>query len=156
MTIGNPNSPHAHACGREEEASRLEPDFLSHGVPSTLWGTETVLVVNNSAAERAVLMALFEQLGYRALEASSAAEAKCLARAGIKIHLLFLDQTVPEAYDLALARWFRLKDPECKTLVAASSLWELNYPATDGESYGFLLKPFTPMELAWMARRVLG
>jgi DNA-binding NtrC family response regulator len=106
--------------------------------------------------ERAALVGLFEQLGYHVLEAATPAQARRLAHGSGRIHLVFLDLNLPEVGELHLARWFQALDPETRTLIAANSLWELSYHSSDSDRIPFLIKPFTPMELAWMVRRLLG
>lgn len=145
-----------HQRDEESPSRRRQPEFNPPGIPSTLWGTETVLVVDSIPLERAALVGLFGQLGYHVLEAATAAQARRLAHISGRIHLVFLDLTLPEASELHLARWFQAHDPEIRTLVAANSLWELSYHASDSDRIPFLIKPFTPMELAWMVRRILG
>ena len=128
-------------------------------VPSagdTLRGSETILVVADTRVPRGALAGVLRQHGYRVLEASDVVEAQRLARSCRRIHLLLMDLFSPETYHFQLVRWFQAMYPKAKVLIASDTVWELYIDLDISQQIALLAKPFTPIELARMVRRVLG
>jgi DNA-binding NtrC family response regulator len=116
---------------------------------------ETILLVDTGTVMRGELARLLRQLGYRVKEASGAVEAQHLAHDDRRVQLLLLDLSAPEANDLELALWFRVMYPKTKVLLTVGSLWDLNSHVGHAAEFAFLSKPFTPIELARVLRRIL-
>ena len=115
-----------------------------------------LLVVDDVPLMRGGISRVLRRLGYRVLEASSALEVQRLTLRESDIRLLFLDLSPLEISDLEFVAWFRLRHPDIKVVVAATSIWDLSfYPGVTRE-ITLLAKPFTPVELARIVRRALG
>ncbi|PYI83790.1 MAG: hypothetical protein DME26_14435 [Verrucomicrobia bacterium] len=124
-------------------------------VYASLKGNETVLVMDQEPMIRSVLARVLRQLGYQVLEASGALDAQRRAGSGREIDLLIMDLSAPGINDLELALWFRASYPQTKVLIASDAVWELNYQIGMSSRIAFLSKPYTPLELARMLRRIL-
>jgi len=126
-------------------------------VPHNLRGSETVLLIEDDTAVRAVVARILESYGYRVLIASDGVEAFVVAKLHVEpIHLIVSDMVMPG-----------LSGPEAvgrisKTLVAAKCLFMSGY--TDHallrngaipETMSFIQKPFSPEALATKVRTVL-
>ncbi len=118
-------------------------------------GAETVLVVDDERMLRGALSTVLRQFGYHVLEAFDTLDAQRLAESGQKIHLVLVDLYRAEFSNLQLALWFRAIHPEIKVLVASSSVWDVTCELGASQQIAVLPKPFTPIELADMVRRVL-
>jgi CheY-like chemotaxis protein len=127
---------------------------VSAGDP--LRGSETILLAFDARAVRSVLAGVLRQYGYHVLEASDLVEAQRLAKSCRKIRLLLMDLFSPENHPLQLAQWFRATYPNIKVLVASDAVWELYFDLDISQQIVLMAKPFTPIELASMVRRVLG
>ncbi|MBV8900756.1 MAG: response regulator, partial [Verrucomicrobia bacterium] len=93
-----------------EEPSRTPPSAPAQG-------GETVLLVEDENAVRAVTAQLLETLGYRVLQAGNAEEALLLARVSQqKIDLLMTDVVMPGISGRELAEALRVQDPSLKVL----------------------------------------
>ncbi len=139
---------------RRAAAGRLGSASLSIW-PGSLRGTETVVVVDEDAPRRGVLVRLLQRLGYRVLEAANGLEARRLAGAEEAVDLLLAEFAALGTNGVELVRWFSANRPETKVLVAADWLWEVESCLGDLPRVGVLAKQFTPTELARMVRAIL-
>ncbi len=124
------------------------------GVPG---GTETVLVVEDSAAVRAVTRQVLQRQGYTILEAPNGAAAlHVAARHHGPIHLLLTDVVMPALSGRPLAERLAQLRPETQVLytsgytddsIVRHGILELGI--------AYLQKPFTPDSLARKVRDVL-
>jgi CheY-like chemotaxis protein len=118
---------------------------------------ETVLLVEDEEAVRAVSVLLLESLGYRVLEAASAEEALRLVGAGRhKLDLLLTDVVMPGRNGRELAEALRRQDPGLKVLFQSGYTGEVvvGHGIVEAEK-AFLQKPFTLDTLAKKVRAVL-
>jgi PAS domain S-box-containing protein len=76
----------------EAELSAEDDDTAATILPT---GDETVLVVEDRMDMRAIAVAVLERLGYRALEADTAAAALAVLNSGAKIDFVFSDIVMP-------------------------------------------------------------
>ena len=108
----------------------------SHGHP-------VVLVVDDEPPIRAIERRLLEQVGYRVIEASGAAEALAVLHDGKPIDLLVADLDMPEVSGDEMVRRIRSLRPDLKVLYVTGHIDRLmdSRPLWDGES--FLDKPFS-------------
>lgn len=124
---------------------------------SDLSGTETLLVVEDQDAVRAMAAQMLARQGYRVLEARNGVEAlKVVAHATEPISLVITDVVMPEMGGQALAEALRQRGSELKVLFMsgytdrAESLREAS-----AYGYGLLEKPFTRQSLWQRVREVL-
>jgi two-component system cell cycle sensor histidine kinase/response regulator CckA len=118
---------------------------------------ETVLLVEDEDAVRAVSVLLLESLGYRVLEAASAEEALRLVEAGRqKLDLLLTDVVVPGRNGQEPAEALRRWNPGLKALFQSGYTGEAvaGHGLVEAEM-AFLQKPFTLDSLAKKVRAVL-
>ena len=121
-------------------------------------GDETILVVEDDPWVRRMETMVLRELGYNVLEASNGAEAMVLLKkhANLQIDLLFTDVVMPLMDGSELAGRLSARNSAMKVLYSSG------YPNEIIARYGvmesgtnFLMKPFTPDELAVMVRKIL-
>jgi CheY-like chemotaxis protein len=119
-------------------------------------GQEVVLVVEDEAAVREFSVAALDELGYRVLEADSAATALRMLDAHPEITLLFTDIVMPRVNGAKLAGEARKLRPALKVLFTTgytrNAIVHNGVLDADVELIG---KPFTVEELAAKVRQVL-
>ncbi len=121
-------------------------------------GCETVLVVEDEVAVRAVARMALRRLGYTVLEADNAPAALRLwSEIGGRVDLLFTDIVMPGGMTgHELAARLQLMKPELKVLFCSGYTREAEqFEPGDGRSAQFLPKPYKAAELAVAVRRVL-
>ncbi len=125
--------------------------------PQVVGGSETVLVVEDVAAVRAVTRQMLERQGYCVLEAANGATALSLARQHQSaIHLLVTDVVMPEVSGRELADQLVQLRPDMKVLFMSG--YTDDAVVRHGilqEGIAYLQKPFTPDTLARKVRAVL-
>jgi PAS domain S-box-containing protein len=138
-------------CSRGEEEKK--PDLRPGG---PLAGrNETILAVEDSEPLRRIVVRQLQGLGYRVLEATSAAEAMIALEAD-QIDLLFTDVVMPGGMDgFALAEQARQKHPGIKVILTSG--FPQSRFAKDGVPGAFhlLSKPYRKGDLAVLVRGVL-
>ncbi|MGO8991973.1 MAG: response regulator [Polyangiaceae bacterium] len=141
--------PRVHAAA---EAAR------SSTAPTTLRGTETILLVEDEDQVRDVARGILLRCGYTILEGRNAAEAILLSagHAGT-IHLLLTDVVMPRMNGPELARRLSEKRPAMKVLCMSGYADDqtLGRSAT-GSGLPFVHKPLTVESLSRRVREVLG
>jgi len=119
-------------------------------------GQEVVLVVEDEAAVREFSVAALDELGYRVLEADSAAAALRVLDAHPEVALLFTDIVMPRVNGAKLAGEARKLRPALKVLFTTgytrNAIVHNGVLDADVELIG---KPFTIEELAAKVRQVL-
>jgi signal transduction histidine kinase/CheY-like chemotaxis protein/GAF domain-containing protein len=136
---------------------RLEQDAAGAAAepppqPTTLRGTETILLVEDAEAVRAVARATLRRAGYQVLEAQNAGEALLVSEQHpATIHLLLTDVVMPHLSGPRLAERLLRSRPETRVLYVSGS------PDAAGEvgADAFLPKPFAPEALLVRVREVL-
>ena len=120
-------------------------------------GTETILLVEDEEALRALARELLESLGYTVLEARHGAEALELSAAhGGHIDLLMTDQVMPHIDGQELATRLAAERPETRVLFVSGYAEDDTTPGKLPESrVGFLQKPYTAAALGTTIRRLL-
>jgi PAS domain S-box-containing protein len=122
-------------------------------------GSETILVVEDEPRVRKFTKRRLTRLGYRVLEAATAAGAGAILEAGTPVNLLFSDVVMPgkmNGYDLA--RWAMNTRPALRVLLATGATGQIS--AEDGErinneEFPLLRKPYTEQTLARTIRDLL-
>jgi two-component system, cell cycle sensor histidine kinase and response regulator CckA len=121
-------------------------------------GTETVLVVEDVAAVRAVTREMLQRYGYHVLDAADGAAALQLAADHhAPIHLLLTDVVMPDLNGRDLARRLSAARPDMKVLFMSG--YTDDAVVRHGilqEGIAYLQKPFTPRSLSAKVRKVLG
>lgn len=111
-----------------------------------LAGQETVLVVEDQAAVRALVAEVLRQQGFSVLEARNGVEAlTVLARRQEAIDLLVTDVAMPQLDGPSLARELRQDRPDLKVLYTSG--YSADPTAADPRASAFLPKPFGVAEL---------
>jgi PAS domain S-box-containing protein len=126
-------------------------------VPAVPRGTETVLVVEDAPAVRAVARHVLERQGYTILEASNGDAALQLAAAHAgPIHLLLTDVVMPGMSGRQVAEKLAIRRPEMRVLYASGYTDDsiVRHGILE-EGIAYLQKPFTPESLARKVRDVL-
>ncbi len=121
-------------------------------------GTETLLLVEDEEAVRALVRNVLKERGYRVMEASRGQDALELAEQYWgQIDLLVTDVVMPQMSGHELARRLANLHPQIKVLYisgyADNPDW---YRGGPNSGVAFLQKPFSPEALAHKVREVLG
>jgi CheY-like chemotaxis protein len=120
-------------------------------------GTETVLLVEDEQAIRALTRRILESAGYTVLEAASGADALRLldSHPGV-VHLLLTDVVMPGMNGRELSGRVAAQRPSTKVLFASGYTDDaiLRHGVLDAGS-SFISKPYTPSELKRRVRAVL-
>ncbi|HEX8849526.1 MAG TPA: ATP-binding protein [Gemmatimonadaceae bacterium] len=130
------------------------PAIGGDGLPR---GTETVLVVEDESAVRALVKRLLEKQGYRVLEARHGADAIALCqRQDAAVDLLLTDMVMPEMGGTELVERLQATSPELRALYMSG------YTAGSSEHHeiiaprsAFISKPFSAEELVRRVRAAL-
>ena len=124
-------------------------------VPSV--GTETILLVEDEEAVRAVAGRILRRNGYNVIEASNGTEAlrEC-NRSGSRVDLIVTDLVMPEMGGFELAKRVRESRPDARILFTSGYTEDavLRHSFLEPGA-AFLEKPFTPARLVQRAREVL-
>jgi len=125
--------------------------------PSETSGTETLLIVENESAIRALLQVALSRNGYTVLTAESGRKALELVRNHTgAIHLLITDVIMPDMDGPELVRHLSTIRPDTRTLFMSgymdNTLGERGILATNAN---FIQKPFSPRAIAQRVREIL-
>ena len=123
--------------------------------PSSVGGSETILLVEDEESVRQLVRETLESRGYRVLEAPNGDAALALA-AGHKdaLHLVITDVVMPGLSGHELARQLLAARPALKVLYLSGYAQDAFPPSESHKA--FLQKPFTLQSLARKIREVLG
>ncbi len=122
-------------------------------------GCETILVVEDEVAVRAVARMALRRLGYTVLEAENAPAALRLwSELGANVDLLFTDIVMPGGMSgHELAARLQLMKPELEVLFCSGYTREAEqFEPGEGRGLHFLPKPYKAGDLALAVRRVLN
>ena len=134
----------------------IAPEEKDHAVlaDQPLFGSETVLVVEDQSQVRQLTCSILRDFGYQILEASSGEEALGLAEAYAgPLHLLLTDVIMPGMNGPELAA--RLKTIRPTPVLFMSGYSDRTDVVYDSE-VTYIQKPFTPDTLVRTVREVLG
>lgn len=120
-------------------------------------GTETILVVEDEDAIRALTMRMLKPLGYTLLEARDGIEAlKICQQPDSKIDLVLCDMMMPKMSGKEFAKaLFALPNPPKILFVSGYSSDETLQGKTIGREIPYIAKPYTREQLAVKIRAVL-
>lgn len=135
----------------------LTREAAETAVDGELNGTETILLVEDEAAVRAVIRDELEYRGYQVLEAANVAEAVFISSQQTgPIHLLLTDVVMPGMSGRELAQQLMMLRPKMKVLYVSGYTDDVGVLQILGSSKAaFLEKPFNPNTLAAKVREVL-
>ena len=126
--------------------------------PSTLRGTETILLVEDDDQVRTIALNILRRQGYAVIPADSAGEALLLSeKHSGRIDLLLTDVVMPHMSGPELARRLAAVWPE-KFKVLCMSGYTDDSIVRHGvleDGVAFIQKPLTPVSLARKVREVL-
>jgi two-component system cell cycle sensor histidine kinase/response regulator CckA len=121
-----------------------------------LWGSGTVLLVEDEPMVRAVAERALTRHGYRVITADNGEEALEQLGKGEHIDLLISDVVMPGMDGPTVVREARKSRPDLKILFMSGYAEEQLRNSIDIENVNFLPKPFSVTELAEAARRAAG
>jgi two-component system cell cycle sensor histidine kinase/response regulator CckA len=121
-----------------------------------LWGTGTVLLVEDEPMVRTVAERALTRHGYKVLTANNGEEALELINDGEEIALLISDVVMPVMDGPTMVREARKTRPDLPILFMSGYAEEQLRKSIDIENVAFLPKPFSVQELAEAVRKVLS
>jgi two-component system cell cycle sensor histidine kinase/response regulator CckA len=138
-----------------EEAGQPKPRKATKPQESELWGTGTVLLVEDEPMVRGVAERALTRHGYQVLTADNGEEALDILDRGEEITLLISDVVMPGMDGPTMVREARKSRPELKILFMSGYAEEQLRKSIDIDNVVFLPKPFSVQELAEAARRAI-
>jgi len=124
--------------------------------PADLWGTGTILLVEDEDMVRAVAERALARQGYTVLVAENGEAALELIAAHPRPDLLVSDVMMPVLDGPTMARRIRDRYPDLPILFMSGYAEEQLRKSIDLENVAFLPKPFSVQQLAEAARAALG
>ena len=121
-----------------------------------LWGTGTVLLVEDEPMVRTVAERALTRHGYSVITADNGEDALKVLDKGEPIDLLVSDVVMPGMDGPTMVREARKSRPDLKILFISGYAEEQLRNSIDIENVNFLPKPFSVTELAEAARRAVG
>ncbi len=121
-----------------------------------LWGSGTILLVEDEPMVRSVAERALTRHGYSVMTAESGEEALGLLRDSERIDLLISDVVMPGMDGPTMVAEARKSWPQLKILFISGYAEEQLRKSIDIENVNFLPKPFSVTELAEATRRAMG
>ncbi|MEO7813876.1 MAG: response regulator, partial [Sphingomicrobium sp.] len=140
----------------EAEAKLPKARAPAKPAENELWGTGTILLVEDEHMVRTVTERGLTRHGYKVMSASNGEDALELLRSGEHVDLLISDVVMPVMDGPTMVRAARLDWPELPILFMSGYAEEQLRKSIDIDNVAFLPKPFSMIELAEAVRRVLG
>jgi two-component system cell cycle sensor histidine kinase/response regulator CckA len=139
-----------------EDAAAAKPRKLGKAKKDELWGTGTVLLVEDEPMVRTVAERALTRHGYTVITADNGEDALAVLAKGEPIALLISDVVMPGMDGPTMVREARKSRPDLKILFMSGYAEEQLRKSIDIENVNFLPKPFSVTELAEAARRAVG
>jgi two-component system, cell cycle sensor histidine kinase and response regulator CckA len=139
-----------------EEASPAKTRKVGKPKQDELWGSGTVLLVEDEPMVRGVAERALTRHGYTVITADNGEDALEVLARGEEIALLISDVVMPGMDGPTMVREARKTRPELKILFMSGYAEEQLRNSIDIEHVNFLPKPFSVTELAEAARRAVG
>ncbi|MCR5872330.1 MULTISPECIES: response regulator [unclassified Sphingomonas] len=124
-------------------------------VQGDLWGSGTILLVEDEAMVRAVAERALARQGYTVLTAENGEAALELLEKSGKPDLLISDVVMPTMDGPTMVRHARKKYPDLKIIFMSGYAEEQLRKSIDIDKVAFLPKPFSVQQLAELARSVM-
>jgi two-component system cell cycle sensor histidine kinase/response regulator CckA len=138
-----------------EEAGAASARSRTKAKKDELWGSGTVLLVEDEPMVRSVAERALTRHGYTVITADSGEDALEVLARNEPIDLLISDVVMPGMDGPTMVREARLSRPELKILFMSGYAEEQLRKSIDIENVNFLPKPFSVVELAEAARRTV-
>jgi two-component system cell cycle sensor histidine kinase/response regulator CckA len=139
-----------------EEAPASRSRRTAKAKKDELWGSGTVLLVEDEPTVRTVAERALTRHGYKVMTADNGEEALEILSRGEPIDLLISDVVMPGMDGPTVVREARKSRPDLKILFMSGYAEEQLRKSIDIENVNFLPKPFSVIELAEAARRAVG
>jgi two-component system cell cycle sensor histidine kinase/response regulator CckA len=139
-----------HAVAEPAKASRRGKD-----ADNELWGSGTVLLVEDEPMVRTVAERALTRHGYSVITANNGFEALEILGRGEEIALLISDVVMPEMDGPTMVKEARQSRPDLPILFMSGYAEEQLRKSIDLDKVAFLPKPFSVQELAEAARKAL-
>jgi two-component system, cell cycle sensor histidine kinase and response regulator CckA len=139
-----------------EEAGAAKSRRVEKAKANELWGSGTVLLVEDEPMVRTVAERALTRHGYQVITADNGEAALDVLGKGEPIDLLISDVVMPGMDGPAMVREARKSRPELKVLFMSGYAEEQLRKSIDIDNVNFLPKPFSVTELAEAARRTVG
>ena len=139
-----------------EEVTAPKSRKAEKGKPNELWGSGTVLLVEDEPMVRSVAERALTRHGYEVITADNGEEALEILNRGETIDLLISDVVMPGMDGPTMVREARKTRPDLKILFMSGYAEEQLRKSIDIENVNFLPKPFSVTELAEAARNAAG
>jgi two-component system cell cycle sensor histidine kinase/response regulator CckA len=141
---------HREEVGARRSARAAKPK------ESELWGTGTILLVEDEPMVRGVAERALTRHGYRVITADNGEDALEVLAAGEEIDLLISDVVMPGMDGPTMVAEARKDRPDLKILFMSGYAEEQLRKSINLDQMSFLPKPFSVQELAEATKRVLG
>jgi two-component system cell cycle sensor histidine kinase/response regulator CckA len=142
---------------RVEEEARPRKIPKAAAAEHELWGTATILLVEDEAMVRTVAERALARHGYKVLTANNGEEAlERIEQGGEEVALLISDVVMPLMDGPTMVREVRKAHPDMPILFMSGYAEEQLRKSIDIANVAFLPKPFSVQELAEAVRRVLA
>ncbi len=142
-----------HSVEVEARPRRLDKAKPQH---NELWGTGTILLVEDEAMVRTVAERALARHGYKVITANNGEEAlERLEESGDAVALLISDVVMPVMDGPTMVREARKTHPDLPILFMSGYAEEQLRKSIDIANVAFLPKPFSVLELAEAVQRVL-
>jgi two-component system cell cycle sensor histidine kinase/response regulator CckA len=138
----------------EAETKAAAP--IAAAKPAELWGTGTILLVEDEDMVRAVAERALVRHGYTVLTAAHGEEAMAILATGEKIDLIVSDVVMPTMDGPTLGREARAKYPDLPILFMSGYAEEQLRKSIDLDRMGFIPKPFEIKALAEAVKATLA
>ena len=158
MRTEKPEGPQEPGNNRKPRSGKAKPkrSAKAKDQDNELWGTGTVLIVEDEAMVRTVAERALTRHGYKVLTANNGEEAlERLAEHGQDVELLISDVVMPLMDGPTMVREARKTFPDLPILFMSGYAEEQLRKSIDIANVAFLPKPFSVKELAEAVRRVL-
>lgn len=138
-----------------EEAAATRSRKAEKAKKDELWGSGTVLLVEDEPMVRSVAERALTRHGYSVITADNGEDALAVLAKNEPIDLLISDVVMPGMDGPTMVREARQSRPELKILFMSGYAEEQLRKSIDIENVNFLPKPFSVTELAEAARRAV-
>jgi two-component system, cell cycle sensor histidine kinase and response regulator CckA len=139
-----------------EETAAAKSRKADKAKQGELWGSGTVLLVEDEPMVRSVAERALTRHGYQVVTADNGEEALEIIGRGDPIDLLISDVVMPGMDGPTMVREARKSRPDLKILFMSGYAEEQLRKSIDIENVNFLPKPFSVTELAEAARNAAG